>query len=558
MREDVDVIVVGSGAAGLTAATVAAREGLQVLALESTAYFGGTTAYSGGGVWIPCNPHMRAMGQEDSRDESVAYLKATLGKKYDEAIVTAFLDNAPAMLDYLEQHTEVALIASPVPDYAPDAPGWKISRCLLTPDYDGRRLGPRLAELRPQLNQLTLGGMQIDFVDMAHLKQMHRSLRSLAHVVRRFTGHLWQKACYGRGTRLINGNALTARLLRSALDAGAILRTRSPARDLLIDQGRVCGVIAEIDGRPVTLRARKGVILASGGFGANQALRRQHIPLADAGWSLQPEGCQGDGIRMGVAAGGVTCDDNVANGIWTPMSAMRDARGQLTVFPHLVFDRHYPGSIVVDAAGRRFVNEGFHYQNFVNTMHRHGMDRAWLIADHTFQRKYGLGMAGPAPASVQPFVDAGYLVRGASLAELAAKVGIDAATLEATVKEFNRHAANGHDPAFHRGEDYYSRFMGDASHGPNPGLAPITSGPFYALELRPGDLSSLRGLKANASAQVLDAAGKAIEGLYVAGVDMNSMMKGCYPGGGSSLGPAMTFGYIAAMQLAGHPATPHP
>jgi succinate dehydrogenase/fumarate reductase flavoprotein subunit len=547
-----DVVVVGSGAAGLTAAIVAALEGLKVLVLESTGYFGGTTAYSGGGVWIPNNHLMKSAGQDDSREDADAYLQATLGEGYDPAIVNTFLDNAPAMLRYLEDRTEVKLLASPIPDYTPDAPGWRISRCLLTPEYDGKRLGRRLAELRPPLPQLILfGGMQIDFIDMAHLKLMHRSPAAFVHVANRLAQFYWQSLRHGRGTRLINGNALAARLLRSAIDAGADLRTRVRARSLINEGGRIAGVIAEIDGQRISVRARKGVILASGGFGANAEMRRRHIPMADDGWSLQPEGCQGDGINMGVAAGGVLNQNNVANGIWSPMSAMRDTKGDPIPFPHLIFDRHCPGSIVVDRSGHRFVNEGFHYQNFGDTMHRRGVTAGYLIADHTFQRTYGMGLAGPAPMSIGSFLRSGYLIRANTLRELADRLGIDAPALEKTVADFNGYATAGKDPDFQRGDDYYSRFMGDAAHEPNPSLGPIVTAPFYAVELRPGDLSSVCGLNTNVNSQVLTRDGTVIEGLYAAGLDMNTMMKGRYPGGGSSLGPAMTFGYIAALHLAG-------
>jgi len=511
MQREVDVVIVGSGAAGLTAAIVAAREGLETLVLESTRYFGGTTACSGGGVWIPANPLMQAAGHDDSREEGDAYLKATLGDGYDPALVDAFLDHGPAMIRYLDEHTEVKLMASPVPDYAPDAPGWKISRCLLTADYDGAHLGPRLAELRPSLQQLTVfGGMQIDFMDMAHLKAMFRSPASFFHVAGRVARHVWQKLRHGRGTRLINGNALAARLMRSALDAGAELRARARVRRLIQDNGRVSGVVAEIDGQPATVIARRGVVLASGGFGANPAMRRRHIPMADEGWSLQPEGCLGDGIEMGIAAGGVLNQDNVANGIWSPMSATPGPDGKPVVFPHLFFDRHCPGAIVVDSSGRRFVSEGFHYQNFVNTMHRKGIAKAWLIADHAFQRAWGMGMSPPAPASAEALIRAGYLVRANTLRELAGKLGIDADGLEKTVADFNGYAAVGKDPDFKRGDDYYSRFMGDATHGPNPSLGPVATVPFYAVEIRPGDLSTVCGLNANGKAEVLDATGAPI------------------------------------------------
>ena len=551
MQQQADVIVVGSGAAGLTAAIVAARAGLSVLVLESTEYFGGTTAYSGGGVWIPNNHLMKAAGYDDSRNDADTYLRASLGTEYDPKIVDAFLDNGPEMLRYLEAHTAVRLTASPVPDYAPAAPGWHISRCLLTPEYDGKRLGPHLRLLRPPLPQLVLlGSMQIDFNDIAQLQQVFRSPSAFLHVMKMVAKFLWGKLRYGRGTRLVNGNALTATLLRSALDAGATLEHNARVHSLITEAGKISGVMVEINGQRTKVTALKGVILASGGFGANKEMRSRYIPMAQHGWSLQPEGCQGDGINMGIAAGGVLNETNSANGIWSPMSAMRNAQGELVKFPHLFFDRHCPGSIVVDRNGHRFVSEGFHYQNFVNTMHQKGITEGFLIGDLPFQRKYGMGLARPAPYPLESFVRSGYLIEADSISELARKLRIDAAALEHTIAEFNRNAVLGKDPEFQRGDDYYSRFMGDASHTPNPSLGPITTPPFYALELRPGDLSTVCGLNTNAKAQVLNTRGAVIEGLYAAGLDMNSMMKGHYPGGGSSLGPAMTFGYVAARHIA--------
>jgi succinate dehydrogenase/fumarate reductase flavoprotein subunit len=553
MQTQYDVIIVGSGAAGLTAATVAAKEGLRVLVLESTPYFGGTTAFSGGGVWIPNSPQMKTAGIEDSRAEAETYLRASLGPQYDPKIVDAFLDNGPEMLRYLEANTVVRLVASPVPDYAPAAPGWKISRCLLTAEYDGEQLGAYLRLLRPPLPQFSLlGTMQIDFVDMAQLQQMLRSPSALLHVAKRIGKFLWDKLRYGRGARLINGNALVATLMRSALDAGAILHNNARVLSLILENGKVVGVEVDIHGQRDKVMATRGVILASGGFGANKTMRGRHIPMAEHGWSLQPEGCVGEGITMGIAAGGALNNTNSANGIWSPVSVMRHADGREVIFPHLFFDRHSPGSIVVDAGGRRFVSEGFHYQNFVNTMHKKGITKGFLIGDHPFQRKYGMGLAKPAPYPLGSFIDSGYLIKADSIGELARKLGIDGAALEQTVADFNRNAALGQDPEFHRGEDYYSRFMGDATHQPNPSLAPIATAPFYGLELRPGDLSTVCGLNTDANAQVVNASGQPIPGLYAAGLDMNSMMRGHYPGGGSSLGPAMTFGYVAARHIVGN------
>lgn len=550
---EADVIVVGSGAGGLTAAVVAAKAGLEVIVLESAPVFGGTTAFSGGGVWIPVNHHMSELGVADSRAEAEAYLKAVLGNFYDSGKIDAYLTNAPRMLEYLEQNTEVLLTASTIPDYAPAAPGWKTGRCLLTADYDGSRLGADFDRLRPPIPEMGLfHSMQVSPADAMRLQYWHSSLSNLAFAVGRVGRYALDRLRGRRGGHLSNGNALAARLLKSAADAGVILRNNARVRHLVLDDRRITGVVIERDGgESETVSARRGVILASGGFGANAAMRRKYIPQADAGWSLQPESNQGDGIAMGIEAGGTLNEGNAANGIWVPASALKRADGSLAKFPHLFLDRHCPGSILVDAAtGKRFVNESFHYQNFGETTQEKGVTKIWMINDAPAVAKYGMGMAKPAPFSVKPWVKKRYLVEAPTIAALADKIGLDPAVLGKTVADFNRYADNGHDPDFGRGADYYSAYMGDAAHKPNPAMGALRTAPFYALEIRPSDLSSLAGLDTNTDAQVVGSDGGPIAGLYAAGLDNNTMMRGRYPGGGASIGPAMTFGYIAARHIA--------
>ena len=550
-----DVIVIGSGAGGLTAAITAAKAGLQVTLLEATPVFGGTTALSGGGVWIPANHHQPELGVSDSRAEAATYLRAVLGNFYDAAKVDAFLENAPKMLEYLEQNTDLRLTASTIPDYAPGQPGWKTGRCLLTADYDAREMGPWFKKLRPPIQEMGLfSSMQLSPADAFMMSMWNKSFAALKLTTKRMLGYERDRALGRRGSVLANGNALAGRLLKSAADAGMLLLSEHRAQELLLENGIVIGVRANHRGGTVNFFARRGVILASGGFGANTEMRRKYVAQADAGWSLQPEGSQGDGINMGITAGGTLNEGNAANGIWVPASALKHKDGTLAKFPSLFFDRHCPGSIMVDArTAQRFVDESFHYQNFGTTTQAKGVTKIWQINDHTAVQKYGLGMVKPAPFPISPWVKKGYIVEAGSIRALAEKIGLDAAALEQTVATFNTYADAGHDPDFNRGGNEYSAYMGDASHKPNPALGALRTPPFYALEIRPSDLSTLAGLDTNEHAQVLGPNGAPIPGLYAAGLDNNTMMRGRYPGGGSSIGPAMTFGYIAARHLAASP-----
>jgi succinate dehydrogenase/fumarate reductase flavoprotein subunit len=546
-----DVLVIGSGASGLTTALVAAREGLDVLLVEKTRWFGGTSAYSGGGVWTPANHAMLDAGVSDSLADAERYLRALMGADYNEPLTSAFLRTGPEALDYLAKYAALQLIPSGGPDYEPHLPGAAAWRTLLSPDFDGRVLGPLLKQLRPALPQLGAPlGMQVSFTDMHPLTNAHRSLAALRITLRLFGRHLVDLLRFGRASRLTNGNALTARLLKGAADAGVTLCSEAPVVELLSNGEGVNGAVVVHMGQRISITARRGVVLATGGFGANEAMRREYIPLADAGWSLQPEGSEGDGIKLATGAGGTLGTNSVANGIWSPMSAIPRKTGRLAPFPHLMLDRLMPGSIVVDACGRRFVNEATHYQAFVDAMHRQGVRNAFLIGDARHLRRYGMGLARPGPWPIGRLRRAGYLKRANSIAELAGMLGIEGGALNRTIAEFNEHAALGEDPAFGRGTGAYARFMGDQTHLPNANLAPLENAPFYALELRPGMLSTSLGVETDASARVLDRNSRPIAGLFAVGVDMNSLWGGRYPAGGASLAAALTFGYIVGRTLA--------
>ena len=555
-----DVVVVGSGVGGLTTAVVAAQSGLRVTVVEKTEFFGGTTAYSGGVAWIPAHHHMGEFGVEDSREMALEYLRNVLGNHYEAAKIEAFVDNAPRMLRYMEETTALDFIPVATPDYEPQHGGATRYRGVLAKEFDGRRLGPELKWLRRTRPELTVfGSMQVAGADVVPLRKAFRSIAGFRHTARMVGRHGWQTLRHGRGTRLVSGNALAARLLRSALDAGVVLRRETAARELVIEQGRVTGLMVRSGDRDQVLLARHAVVMASGGFGANAELRQEFLPMADSHVSLQPEDNVGDGVMMGRRAGAELVRTNAANAIFIPTSTSRRSDGSLAKFPHIMIDRYMPGSIAVDTGGRRFVNEGGSYHNFVMAMHRLNLPRVHMVADRSFLRTYGMGLARPFPYPVRRWVKNGYLTEASTLAALAKKICVNAEGLIQTVARFNEHAVRGEDPDFARGQDAHSRYRGDPEHAPNPSLGPILKPPFYAITLFPGDLSTVAGLATDERARVQRADGSVIDGLYAVGLDMNSMTGGLYPGGGASLGPALTFGYIAARDIAsaaGQPVTP--
>ncbi len=555
-----DVLVIGSGAGGLAAAVTARKAGLDVAVLEKEPWFGGTTAFSGGILWVPGNAHAARNGIEDDKAAVHAYLKQEAGNHYRADVVDAYLENGPAMLDFFERETEVSFLPTLYPDYHPDAPGGVlVGRSVAAEAYDGRRLGREFKRLRPPLETITFMGMMFNSAntDLKHFFNFTRSATSAAYVARRLATHLGHMARYGRGVQLTSGNALAARLARSALDAGVPILTEVDVQSLVVEEGRVRGVTARIEGETVRLEARRAVVLATGGF-AHEAARLAkvypHVARGGAHLSPVPEGNVGDGIRMAERAGARFEAGYSSAAAWMPVSAVPLGGGKTGVFPHLV-DRYKPGFIMVTRHGRRFTNESNSYHDVGLAMQKacegEAETAAWLICDRRTIAKYGMGYAKPAPLPLTPHLRSGYLKRGRTLRELGVATGIDPDALEATVARFNEGAERGEDPEFGRGSTAFNRYLGDAEHRPNPCVGPIRSGPFYALKLIMGDLGTFDGVVTDAQARVLDASGRPIPGLYAVGNDAASMMGGAYPGAGITLGPAMTFGYVAARHIAG-------
>lgn len=561
-QDSYDVVVIGAGAGGMTAAAVAAAEGLRVLVIEKTAFVGGTTAWSGGMVWIPANGKMKEAGLSDSITDAVQYLASTVPEPANAGLRAAFLARGPEAIAYLEANTEVRL--QPVtayPDYYPERLGATAGGRVLEPvAFDGTRLGSGFARLRPPLPEFTpFGGMMVNRLDIPHLRKIGKSFRSTLRSMRLLSQYALQRLRAPRGTTLHLGNALAARLYASLLARQVEMLFNADVEDLIVEGGRVSGVTIRHGSRDRTIAARRGVVLATGGFSHDAPLRKRFFPPAAGFVSATSTAGTGDGLRLATASGAALNSEATSPAYWVPASLFRRADGSRGVFPHTVTDRSKPGVIAVNAAGRRFVNEAVSYHEFVLGMLRDGNgepDRPFhLICDRDFLWTYGLGRIKPFTWNVRRFVRSGELIEAPGIAQLAEKIGVAPSSLAATVADYNANAKDGRDPAFGRGSTIYQRHLGDAARKPNPCVAPIQRAPFFALRIYPADLGTAIGMRVDAQARVLREDDTPIAGLYACGNDMSSIMNGNYPGPGITLGPALTFGYIAGRHLAENVAT---
>lgn len=554
-----DVLVIGSGAGGLSTAITAKKQGLDVIVVEKEACFGGTTAFSGGVLWIPGNRHAKDAGIADTRAAARTYMRHETGAFFDEAAVDAFLDAGPRMIDFFERETEVKFLPTLYPDYHPDAPGGvDAGRSVVAAPFDASALGADLARLRPPLATITFIGMMFNSssADLKHFFNATKSPASAWYVAKRLASHLKELARYRRGVQVTSGNALAARLAKSALDLGIPIRTNTGAKELIVKQGRVCGAVVHGEQGEQRITARRGVVLACGGFShdvARIAAAYPHVKRGGTHCSPVPAGNTGDGARMAERAGGRVPIRYAQPAAWMPVSRVPLGDGRFGVFPHLL-DRYKPGIIGVTRNGRRFTNEANSYHDvgaaMIEACKGERETAMWLVCDHATIRKYGLGFAKPAPLPLGPHLKSGYLAKGRTLAELARNAGIDAAGLERTVRAYNAGASRGEDCEFGRGTTSFNRYLGDASHEANPCVAPLGNGPYYALKVVMGDLGTFDGIATNTVGQVLRGADP-IPGLYAVGNDRASVMGGNYPGAGITLGPIMTFGYLTGLHIAG-------
>ena len=556
-----DVVVIGAGAGGMTAAVVAAAEGLSVLLIEKTEFVGGTTAWSGGMVWIPVNAGMKQAGIEDSPSAAANYLASTVPETENADLRETFLLRGPEAAKYLEANSEVRLQPVKIyPDYYPDLPGATAGGRVLEPvAFDGAQLGKSFARLRPPLPEFTLfGGMMVNRLDIPHLRRFGRSFRSTARSIRLVSRYALQRLRAPRGTTLHLGNALAARLYASLLARNVGILFGTSVERLIVDGDAVRGVcVKDFSGtRPIA--ARKGVVLATGGFSHDEDLRERFFPSGAGPVSAASPAGTGDGLRAAIAAGASLATAIASPAYWVPASRFRRADGSEGVFPHTVTDRAKPGIIAVNASGKRFVNEALSYHEFVLAMLRDGNDREngafHLVCDRQLLWTYGLGRIKPFTWRIRPYVKNGELIEAPSIDALADRIGVEKSALSTTLERYNAHARTGLDPEFGRGSTIYQRHLGDAGHLPNPCVAPIEQAPYYALRIYPADLGTAIGLRTDCHARVLRKDGAVIAGLYACGNDMGSIMNGNYPGPGITLGPALTFGYIAGRHLAGRDA----
>ncbi|GAB1426485.1 3-oxosteroid 1-dehydrogenase [Thauera terpenica] len=559
-QTDWDVIVVGSGAGAMTSAAIAADRGLSVLVVEKSDKFGGTSAISGGGIWIPNNHYFAAKGGKDSYDKALQYIMTAGGGRADETKVRAYLDHAPAMIKYLEDKSRVRYaVAEKYPDYYQHVPGSLPGGRSLDPElFDTSVLGDELENLRrPSPSTLLMGKISWTARD-AHIAMARESgwrFKILWMMLRYKLDFKWRrKSKFDRRAGL--GNSLVCALRASLLDRKVPLWLNTDFRDLVLDNGRVTGIKVVSKGRELTLNARRGVIIGAGGFEQNQALREKYLPQpTKTSWSATPPGNNtGAALEAGMAAGAAT--DLLEWAWWSPTIPVVGEEKPRGIFA----ERAFPGSIVVNGLGKRFCNEAQGYLEFGDAMYK---DReatggknvpAWCIFDAHFRFNYAMGPL--MPGQIMPdsrlrkeWRNSVYW-KADTLEELARQIDVDPAGLATTVKTVNEYARTGEDKDFGRGGNVFDRYYGDVNVKPNPCLAPIQKGPFYAMRMDAGDIGTKGGLLTDAHARVVRPDGSPIEGLYAIGNTSASVMGIAYPGAGATIGPAMTFGYIAAHHIA--------
>ncbi|KXP08639.1 3-ketosteroid-delta-1-dehydrogenase [Tsukamurella pulmonis] len=552
-----DVIVVGSGAAGMTAALKAADTGLSVLVVEKAAHYGGSTARSGGGVWVPGNEALVKAGIKDTPDEARKYLHSIIGDVVPADRIDTYIDRGPEVISMVHRMSPLQLTWVPgYSDYYPEAPGGRAhGRSCEPKPFDGKQLGEELRNLEPDYTKapMNLVVTQADFkwlnLIMRHPKGPLRALR----VAGRYYG------ARVRGKHLLGrGQALIAALRVGLQRAGVPLWLNTSLVELTQEDGRVTGVAVERDGERLSLTARRGVILAAGGFESSAEMRAQYQrqPIGTE-WTNGVPANTGDAIRAGEAVGGAL--EFMDDAWWGPSIQLP----KMAWFA--LSERSLPGSVMVNTAGERFVNESAPYVEAVHAMYggEHGQGEGpgenvpcWLVFDQRYRNRYMFAGQPPRQPLPKRWYESGCMVRASTLAELAAKMDVPAETLTATVEKFNGFARAGRDEDFHRGESAYDRYYGDPRNKPNASLAELSTGPFYAARMVPGDLGTKGGLRTDVAGRVQRADGSAIEGLYAAGNTSSPVMGHTYAGPGATIGPAMVFAYLAVEDMARQDTAP--
>jgi 3-oxosteroid 1-dehydrogenase len=564
---EVDVLVIGSGGGGMTAALAAEASGLDTLVVEKAAQFGGSTALSGGGIWVPGAPSQKREGYTPDPDGVFDYLKRITGGVVSDARLREYVDKAPEMMQFLEKRSAwFEFVWKPgYADYYPELPGGsELGSTINVPAIDLRKLGDEEQNLLTPL-ALAPKGIWFGPKDLRLFYLVRQSWRGKAVLVK-LLWRMFRARVFGDRMAAI-GQSLAARLRLAMKERNIPLWLSSPMTELITDvDGTVVGAVVERNGRAHRIGARGGVIIASGGFDHDMAWRREHLPVLEKDWSFGNPDNMGDGIRAGEKVGAAT--DLLDEAWWFPAMCWPDGRLQF-----MLNERMMPSQFVVNGEGKRFINEAAPYMDFAHAMIEGqrtgaGYIPCWLITDHRSFNRYVVG--GHLPIPKIPFapvptgrklpaawLQSGIVQEGATLEELAGKIGVPAATLRETAQRFNELARNGHDDDFNRGDSAYDNYYGDPTL-PNPNLYPLTKAPYYAFQIILGDLGTSGGLRTDEQARVLRDDGTVVDGLYAVGNASAAVMGRSYAGAGATIGPAMTFGYIAAQDIAAKHAAAQP
>jgi 3-oxosteroid 1-dehydrogenase len=550
LDEEYDVVVVGSGAAGMAAALTAQRNGLRAVVVEKAAHFGGSTARSGGGVWIPNNEVLRRDRVEDTPEAARTYLHNIVGDVVPADRIDTYLDRGPEALSFLLANSPLRMQWVPdYSDYYPEAPGGRVGGRTIEPKpFDLKKLGPQRANLEPDYSKAPLN-VAVTQADFRWATLLMRTPRGVLRVLR--IGLRWMWSMLTRKDLAVRGQSFAASLRAGLLQAGVPVLLNTPLEDLHVEDDVVTGVVVSSDGQQRVLRAKHGVVLACGGFEHNAAMRAQYqrAPIG-SDWTVGAKANTGDGIQAGERLGAAL--DLMDDAWWGPSIP-------LTGGPWFCLaERTLPGGIMVNQRAERFMNESLPYVEAVHKMYGGEYGRGegpgenipcWMIIDQRYRNRYVFAGVPPRRPFPGRWYKAGIVVKADSVAELAAKVGLAGEALSATIDRFNGFVTGGKDADFGRGESGYDRYYGDPTIKPNPCLSPIDHAPFYAITMVPGDLGTKGGLRTDVHARVLRPDGSVIAGLYAAGNVSGPVMGHTYAGPGATIGPAITFGYLAALHI---------
>jgi len=542
-----DVVVVGSGAAGLTAGLTAKLQGMKSLVIEKTDRYGGASAISGGALWIPNNHIIKGAGVSDTHELARQYLDSTIGDRVPEELKEAYITRGPEMLRFLYNKTKHMRFqyAKGYSDYYPEKPGGLSQGRSIEPlIFDLTKMGSLANSMRRAT--LSTKGFTMNSYEFHKVNMITRTLKGKTTALK--LGARLVKSKVTKSDPVALGEALIARLRLSLAEVNGELWLSTAFKDFIMGKGRLIGIIVERDGQELKIEAKKGVVLSSGGFSHNQTLREKYLPSpTNAAWTSSPEGQTGDILEPGVKIG-ATLD--LMDKVWGAPSVI-DPQGHPFF---LVADRGVPNMIVVDSAGQRFVNEAAPYHEFVDTMYKHQEVTqqavpSWILIDASAKSRYIFTGLFPGQAFPKSWFEHGVAKSAETIEELAKQIEVPAENLVATVNRFNDFARNGHDDDFYRGDSAYDNYYGDPTL-PNPNLAEIKKAPFYALRLYPGDIGTKGGLVVDEYARVIKENGEPIEGLYASGNCSASIMGETYPGPGATIGPGMTLSFVATAHMA--------